>query len=187
MATDIQEGSKGNIARIKFTNNSVYTGTNTPAPYTFKLHVSVWSGGTIFKQAAQDLAMAPGETQTLDFPFDVPPGASGLYQATAFLNDSADISPASQQASVSGNITPAPDYIPTPPPVYVDLQNVPTLQALVPIAGITVLSGPLAGSRITRAGAAGLSIGGVVYGWVTWADYLTIVAVVPGATPGPPY
>ncbi len=107
MPSSLQAGSKGNIARLTVTNTTVYTGTTVLAPYTFKVHGAVWSGAPIFLSISQDLSMAPGETQTLDFLFDVPITATGQYQATAFLNQTNDVNPASPQVNMRGNITSA--------------------------------------------------------------------------------
>jgi len=99
-------GSTGNKAKVTITNSSVYTGTSTPAPYTFKIRLQLIANGVYLLNINQNIAMTAGQTTTVEWLFDVPGAASGDWTATARLATTDGSTQVGSQASVSGSITP---------------------------------------------------------------------------------
>ena len=110
----LQAGSVGNSAQVKITNGTVYTGTSTPAPYLFTVHIKITSGGVTILENSRLLLLGPSEVNTVSWNFDVPSSvAAGGYQASAWLNNSNDSLMIVQNGqpllvTVTGNITGAP-------------------------------------------------------------------------------
>jgi len=103
-------GSNGNTMQVTITNNTVYTGTTTKAPYTFKLHGQLVAYGQIVVNADQSVALGPGEVKNISWTFGVPLAwaSSDNYAATAWLASTDDLTPIGTQVQVIGAITPAP-------------------------------------------------------------------------------
>lgn len=75
-------------ADVTLANTSVYTGTSTPAPYTFKLTCIITVGTTQLINVTRDVAMAAGETGRHEtFNFTIPVELSGNGNAAANLKD----------------------------------------------------------------------------------------------------
>lgn len=102
-------GSNGNTMLVTITNNTVYTGTTTKAPYTFKVHAQLVAYSQIVVNADQSVALGPGEVKTVSWTFGVPLVwvNSDNYAATAWLASTDDLSPIGSQIQVIGAITPA--------------------------------------------------------------------------------
>jgi len=82
------EGSTGNKAVVTVKNTSVYTGTTTSAPFTFKIYyaIQVPDGTANMVWGEQTIAFAKDEQKTVTFTFNVPAtGYLGVGKAYAFL------------------------------------------------------------------------------------------------------
>ncbi len=107
VGSNLVEGSTGNTALITLTNNTVYTGTTTKAPYTFTLVARIMVGSTKVLEASQVVAMGAGETKTVSFSFNVPYGANGSGIANASLFDNTGTQSLATSSPIGLTVSPA--------------------------------------------------------------------------------
>lgn len=98
-------GSSGNKVTVTVTNNSVYTGTTTKAPFTFNMliQIQIPDGNNVtWGSNLGSLYLAAGATGTYTFTFSIPstatPGAGKVY---AFVKNPADPNPFAYLASAT--------------------------------------------------------------------------------------
>ncbi len=113
-------GSVGNTAVVTLTNNSVYAGTSTKAPYTFVLAAKILVAGSPVLDVLRSIPMGPGEKKTISLPFDIPAGVYGSGTAYAALMDQAAAKVLA--SAVAASITVTQTLPPYPPPASLRLQ-----------------------------------------------------------------
>lgn len=86
LPSSLQEGSTGNTGSVIITNNSVYQGSNTKAPYTFALSIGLYiPSSEILIKSMEPTALAPEQVKNVTFTFDIPMGVFGPGYATAVI------------------------------------------------------------------------------------------------------
>lgn len=108
LPTGLTEGGGPYTVSLTVTNASVYTGTQTKAPYTFAITVSVVSGGvTLLNIPNEAHPMTANQTATFTWNFSIPLGNQGPLAVAAFLNNTAGTTLIQGLNSGNLSVTPA--------------------------------------------------------------------------------